>query len=86
MYQYFRRQTSLNWFVESVMEQKHNLSVCVCVCACAYTLKQVYWTLSIPFKNNRRMEITLINKHVANKKIIMNLHVQPRSLKIDHFN
>lgn len=47
---------------------------------------QVYWTLSIPFKNNRHMEITLINKHVANKKIIMNLHVQPRSLKIDHFN
>lgn len=32
------------------------------------------------------MAITLINQHVANKKIIMNLYVQPRSLKIDHFN
>lgn len=31
------------------------------------------------------MEITLINKHVANKKI-MNLDVQLRSPKIEHFN
>lgn len=32
------RQSSFNWFVESLMEQKHNSSKCV------------FWTLSMPFK------------------------------------
>lgn len=71
------------------MEQKHNLSTSVymCVCVSEHERLCVYiGPCQCPLNNNRHKEITLINKHVANKKIIMNLHVQPRSLKIDHFN
>ena len=78
------RQSCFNWFVESLMEQKHNFSTSVCVLnrvICVYIGPRL-----CPLNNNRQEEVTLINKHGANKEIIMNLHVQPRSLKIDHFN
>lgn len=65
------------------MEQKHNLNVCACVCLC---MNVNIGTCQCPLSNNKHMEIPLINKHVANKKIIMNLHVQLRSLKIEHLN
>lgn len=61
-----RDKTSFNDFAESLMELSVYVGVCICACVRACPCQ-------CPLNNNRHMEITLINKHVANKKIIMNL-------------
>lgn len=56
-------------------------SVCLFVCVCVHI-----GACQCPLNNNRQGETSLIYQHVANKKEIMNHHVQLRALKIEHLS
>lgn len=57
MYGYFRRTQDRPALIglQSLMEQKHksSTSVCLCVCVPEHERLCVYWTLSMPFKQQQ---------------------------------